>query len=482
MINFKVIANIIGFLLIIEGIFMSLCIPFSIYFGDNDIIVLVGVGLATSTIGAFIFLFTKEKEHDIRRREGYIVVGLGWLVLSLFGALPFVIHGAIPNYTDAFFETISGFTTTGASILNNIEEMPHGLLLWRSATQWLGGMGIIVLSLAILPILGIGGMQLFVAEVPGPTKDKIHPRVRETAKRLWGIYVILTALEALLLILGGMSLFDAVNHSFTTMATGGFSTKQASIAAYNSPFIHYVIIFFMFLAGINFSLHYYGLHGKFSVFSKNDEFKFYVKILLGISFLVAGSLYVLDIYGMEESFRNAVFQTVSIVTTTGYVTADYELWGPFFKLLFFMLLFIGGCAGSTAGGVKIVRHQLLIRNSFSELKRLVHPRAVIHVRFNKNSVAQEIISNILAFFLFYIGIVLIGTLVMSLLGLDFESAFGSVATSLGNVGPAISSVGPSQNFSHIPDFGKWFLSFLMLMGRLELFTILIIFSPAFWKS
>lgn len=482
MINTKVIANIIGFLLILEGIFMTMCIPFSIYYGDNDIIVLVSVGMATSIVGSFLFFFTKEKDPEIRRREGYIVVGLGWMILSLFGALPFVIHGAIPNYTDAFFETISGFTTTGASILNNIEEIPHGLLLWRSATQWLGGMGIIVLSLAIMPILGIGGMQLFVAEVPGPTKDKIHPRVRETAKRLWGIYVILTGTEALLLMLGGMSLFDAVNHSLTTMATGGFSTKQASIAAYNSPFIHYVIIFFMFLAGINFSLHYYGLHGKFQVFGQNDEFRFYVKILLAFSIIITASLYILDIYDIEESFRNSLFQVVSIVTTTGYVTADYEIWGPFFKILFFMLLFIGGCAGSTAGGIKIVRHQLLIRNSFSELKRLVHPRAVIRVRFNNNAVSQDIISNVLAFFLFYIGIVLVGTLVMSLFGLDFESAFGSVATSLGNVGPAISSVGPTQNFAHIPDLGKWVLSFLMLMGRLELFTILLIFSPAFWKS
>ncbi len=380
-----------------------------------------------------------------------------------------------------FFETISGFTTTGASILNNIESLPHGLLFWRSVTQWLGGMGIIVLSIAILPILGIGGMQLFVAEVPGPTKDKIHPRIRETAKRLWVIYFLFTIAEAVLLFAGGMTFFDSICHSFTTMATGGFSTKQASIAHFNSPFIHYVIIIFMFVAGTNFTLHYHWLHRNFGNLKKNDEFRFYAKLIIGISVVVAIALFLNNYAGVEKSFRDSLFQIVSIVTTTGFVTADYELWGLFFQLLFFLLLFTGGCAGSTGGGIKIVRHFLLIKNSLLELRRLIHPRAIIPVRFNNHSVPSDIISNILAFFLFYLAIFVMGTIVMSIIGLDFLSAIGSVATSLGNVGPAIASVGPSQNFSHLPDFGKWFLSFLMLMGRLELFTILIIFSPAFWK-
>lgn len=482
MLNLKIIFNFIGFVLILNGIFMMLGIPFSLYYGDNDIDVLLGCGAGTSIIGAGLVFLTKDHEKDIRKREGYIVVSTGWLVMSLFGAIPFVVHGSIPSYTDAFFETMSGFTTTGASILNDIESMPHGLLFWRSMTQWLGGMGMIVLSIAILPILGIGGMQLFVAEVPGPTKDKIHPRIRETAKRLWAIYVFFTAVETLLLLIGGMSLFDAINHSFTTMATGGFSTKQASIAAFDSPFIHYVMIIFMFIAGTNFTLHYHLLHRNFKSISQNDEFKFYLRAVITFAIVVIIGLFIADYAGIEKTIRDALFQVVSIVTTTGYVTADYELWGSFFQVLFFVLLFTGGCAGSTGGGIKMVRHFVLIKNSIIELKRLIHPRAVIPVRFNNGTVANDIISNVLAFFLFYIFVFVVGTIIMSLIGLDFLTAMGATATSLGNVGPAIAGVGPTLNFANVPDIGKWVLSFLMLMGRLELFTVLIIFSPAFWQK
>ncbi len=482
MLKKNVIINFVGFLLILEGIFMWVGIPFSLYYNDNDIWVLFFTGLLTSLLGLVLFLSTKNKDKEVRKREGYIVVSIGWIVMSIFGAIPFVIHGSIPSYTDAFFETMSGFTTTGASILNDIESLPHGLLFWRSMTQWLGGMGMIVLSLAILPILGIGGMQLFVAEVPGPTKDKIHPRVRETAVRLWGIYVLLTAAEIVLLYIGGMTFFDAICHSFTTMATGGFSTKQASIAYYQSPFIHYVIIFFMISAGANFTIHYHILHGRFANVKRNEEFKFYITIIFFFAVLIAAVLFFSNYGNLEVSFRDSLFQVVSMITTTGYVTADYEVWGTFLLLLFVLFLFIGGCAGSTGGGIKIVRHLLLFKNSFLELRRLIHPRAVIPVRYNNHSVSQDIISNVLAFFLFYIFIFILGSLVMSLMGLDFMSAIGSVATSLGNVGPAVGSVGPTDNFAHIPSAGKWFLSFLMLLGRLELFTILVISSPAFWKS
>lgn len=482
MLNYKIILKIVSFLLILNGFFMMMGLPFSFYHGDNDIAVLIGCGSGTSLIGLILYIITRKVEPDITKREGYVVVGLGWIVMSLFGALPFVIHGSIPSYTDAFFETMSGFTTTGASILNDIESLPHGLLFWRSLTQWLGGMGIIVLSIAILPILGIGGMQLFVAEVPGPTKDKIHPRIRETAKRLWGIYLLFTLVEASLLMLGGMNLFDAINHALTTMATGGFSTKQASIAAFDSPFIHYVMILFMFLAGTNFTLHYHLLHGNFKRLIDNDEFKFYLKITGVFTLIIFIGLLLASYAGIEKSFRDTLFQIVSIVTTTGYVTADYEAWGSFFQLFFFLLLFTGGSAGSTGGGIKMVRHLLLIKNSIIELKRLIHPRAVIPVRFNKAAVSNDIISNVLAFFLFYIFIFIIGTLVLTFIGLDFLTAIGATATSLGNVGPAIGSVGPVSNFAHLPDIAKWFLTFLMLLGRLELFTILIIFSPAFWKK
>ncbi len=482
MINFKVIFNIVGFLLILDGIAMMLGIPFSIYYNDNDILVLLISGTITSLIGFVMYYFTKGSGKDIRKREGYIVVSLGWLAMTLFGAIPFVVHGSIPNFTDAFFETMSGFTTTGASILNDIEAMPHGLLFWRSLTQWLGGMGFIVLSLAILPILGIGGMQLFVAEVPGPTKDKIHPRVRETAKRLWGIYVLFTFAEVILLFIGGMDFFDSVCHSLTTMATGGFSTKQSSIAHFNSPFIQYVIVLFMFMAGMNFSLHYYWLHRKLKPVTQNEEFKFYSFLIIGFTLLVTVGMLFNSNSDFELTFRESLFQVVSMITTTGFVTTDYEMWGVFFHVIFFLLLFIGGSAGSTGGGIKVVRHLLLIKNSALELKRLIHPRAVIPVRYNKISVNQDIVFNIMAFLLFYIAIFVFGTLVLAFIGLDFLTSMGAVATSLGNVGPAIATVGPVDNFSHIPDFGKWFLSFLMLMGRLELFTVLIIFSPSFWKK
>ena len=468
--------------MILDGIGMLFGIPFSLYYEDNDVSTLLETGLSIAAIGGLIFASLKNYKKDIRKRESYLIVGSGWIAMSAFGALPFVIHGSIPSYTDAFFETISGFTTTGASILNDIESLPHGLLFWRSFTQWLGGMGIIVLSLAILPILGIGGMQLFVAEVPGPTKDKIHPRIRETAKRLWGIYLLLTLAETALLITGGMNLFDALTHSFTTMATGGFSTKQASIAAWDSPFIHYVIIFFMFVAGMNFSLHYFWLRGAWKKLTGNDEFKFYLFFVLGVSIVIAVDLFLHGYGNVEKSFRDSLFQTVSIVTTTGYVTSDYETWGAFYQIVFFILLFAGGCAGSTGGAIKMVRHQLLIKNSLNELKRLLHPRAVIPVRFNKKIVSNEVLANIMAFSFWYIAIFLAGMLILSLLGMDFISAIGAAATTLGNVGPGIGTVGPSLNFANVPTAGKWILSFLMLVGRLELFTILVIFSKSFWKK
>ncbi|PID58399.1 MAG: potassium transporter [Ignavibacteriae bacterium] len=482
MINKNIIFSFVGFLLVIEGIFMALSISFSLYYGDDDVLALLITGISTSLLGLILFFISKSKNTEIKKREGYVIVSIVWIVTSLFGALPFVIHGSIPSYTDAFFETMSGFTTTGASILNNIEELPHGLLFWRSITQWLGGMGMIVLSLAILPILGIGGMQLFVAEVPGPTKDKLHPRVRETAMRLWGIYFLLTLVEIGLLYVGGMNFFDAVCHSFTTMATGGFSTKQASVAYYQSPFIQYVIIVFMFLAGVNFTLHYHVLHGRFNNLKKNEEFKFYFSITVFWTVVIAVLLFFANYGSAEKSFRDSLFQVVSMITTTGFITADYEVWGTLIVMFFLLFLFIGGCAGSTGGGIKIVRHLLLLKNSLLELRRLIHPRAIIPVRYNSHSVSGEIISNIQAFFLFYIFIFIVGSLIMAILGMDLLSAIGAVATSLGNVGPAIGSVGPTDNFANVPELGKWILSLLMLMGRLELFTILVIFSPAFWKS
>lgn len=482
MLNKKIIVQVMGLLLMIEGVFLFLSFFVSLYFNQNDKFALGITALICFTIGITLRIVTKNAPKNIGKRDGYIIVSMVWVVFSMFGALPFVISGAIPSYNNAFFETISGFTTTGASILNDIEAMPHGLLFWRSLTQWLGGMGIIVLSLAILPIFGIGGMQLFVAEVPGPTPDKLHPRIKETAKRLWFIYIGFTLAETILLKIGGMSWFDAINHSFTTMATGGFSTKQASIAHFQSPFIHYVIIFFMFLAGTNFTLSYYALHFKFGKVFKNEEFRYYFGFIAFYTIIIAGTIWYFEGYHVEKSFRDSLFQVVSIITTTGYVTADYLIWVPFISVMIFSLMFFGGSAGSTGGSVKIIRVMLLLKNSYLELKRMIHPNAVIPVRINKKSVPQQIITNVLAFVVIYMLITIMSTIVISAMGYDLETSVGAVAATLGNIGPGIGQVGPVENYAHFPVFGKWFLSFLMLIGRLELFTVLLLFSPAFWRK
>jgi trk system potassium uptake protein TrkH len=346
----------------------------------------------------------------------------------------------------------------------------------------MGGMGIIVLSLAILPILGIGGMQLFSAEVPGPVPDKIHPRVKETAKRLWLIYFAFTLTEALLLIIGGMDVFDAFNHSFTTMATGGYSTKQESIAHWDSPFIHYVIILFMGIAGTNFTLAYFGLKFQFKKVLRNEEFRYYLSFVFIFTVVTTVFMVLNSDLNFERSFRDSLFQVVSLMTTTGYVTADYTSWIPLLTILLFGIMFFGGSAGSTGGGIKIMRIVILVKNSVAEFKRLIHPHAIIPVRFNHHTVKSQIINNVLAFIVLYLFIFAFGTLVMSALGLDFESAMGSVISTLGNIGPGIGDVGPMNNFADIPVAGKWFLSFLMLVGRLEVFTVLILLSPTFWKK
>lgn len=481
--NYKVIFKILGILLVLNGAFMILCIPFSLYYGEGDLMALLISSLVTAgTGGLMLFITRKSANKELRKRDGYLVVTGGWLIMSFFGSLPYLFSGSIPDLTNAFFETLSGFSTTGATILTDIESVHKGILFWRSLTQWIGGMGIIVLTVAILPILGIGGMQLFVAEAPGISPDKLQPRIKETAKRLWFIYLGLTLTEMVLLWIGGMNFYDAINHALTTMATGGFSTKNASIAYYQSPFIQYVIILFMFLAGTNFTMTYFAMKGKFKKVISNEEFKTYSLVTLFISLLVAFTIFGLNITGFEQSFRDALFQVVSVVTTTGYITADYTSWTPFITIIFFILMFVGASAGSTAGGVKIVRHLILIKNSILELKRQIHPSAVIPVRFNKRAVNRDITFNILAFIMIYISIFAFGSIIMGVLGLDFMTSIGAVATCLGNIGPGIGTVGPVDNFAHLPALSKWVLSFLMLLGRLELFTVLILFTPYFWRK
>lgn len=469
----------------ISGVAMLLAVPFSLYYNSGDLGAIIGSGLGLILVGGLVWFLTKGSHNqELKKRDGYIIVTLGWVVMAGFGAIPYVASGAIPSYTDAFFETMSGFTTTGATILaDRIEELPKGLHFWRSMTHWIGGMGIIVLTIAILPLLGIGGMQLYAAEVPGPTPDKLTPRIKETAKRLWIIYVALTGLETIFLLLGGMSFFEAICHSMATLSTGGFSTRQGSVGDFGM-YHQYVIIIFMFLAGTNFALTYAALKGKPSRLWANEEFRLYLWVSLSLIVVVTIIVFLRGDISFENAFRDSAFQVISIVTTTGFGTADFTSWGAFLLVLFFILMFSGACAGSTSGGMKMVRFLVIFKNSFLELKRQIHPKAIIPVRFNKKAISEDVVGKILAFFLIFIILFVTGSFVMSLMGLDFMTAMGSVAATLGNIGPGIGAVGPAdvQNFAKIPDAGKWFLSLLMLMGRLELFTVLMLFTPFFWRN
>ncbi len=482
LINTSVTLNVIGGLLFIMGVLMLTTVAFSVYYNE-EIMPMVLSSLITIFAGAALKLSTKSsKDAEIRKRDGYLIVTMGWISMAVFGTLPYLLSGAIPNLTDAFFETMSGLSTTGASILDNIESLPRGVLFWRSLTQWIGGMGIIVLTIAILPMLGIGGMELFVAEAPGPTKDKIHPRIKETAKRLWGIYFSLTTIQTLILWGSGMSFYDAINHSLTTNSTGGFSTYQDSIAHFNSPFIEYVIVIFMFTAGTNFTLLYFGLKGKFKNVLKNDEFKWYLMAVVGLVIILVPIVYShADFSSFSDAFRAVLFQTVSIITTTGFSSSDFTTWGSLATFIFFLLLFSGASAGSTSGGIKIVRIILLMKNGFLEFKRRLHPHAVIPVHLNGSPVSNLIIYNLLAFIFLYLFIFTIGSIIMTALEVPFEESLSAVATSIGNVGPGIGDLGPSHSFSQVPAAGKWVLSFLMLFGRLELFTVALLLTPYYWK-
>jgi trk system potassium uptake protein TrkH len=484
-----------GVLLVFNGGFMVVPAIYSWIIGEA-VALDIGVSAIISIfIGLFAMFSTRHHEKDISQKEGYLIVSLGWVFMVLSGMLPYVISGEISGIENSFFETMSGYTTTGASVVNDIEALPQGILLWRSFTHWIGGMGIIVLAVAILPLFGIGGMQLFSAESPGPSADKVKPKIADTAKRLWLIYFGYTVSETILLKVAGMGWFDATNHALSTLSTGGFSTKNASIAYWNdSPIIQYIIIFFMFLAGTNFVVSYYAFKGKFKTVLHNEEFKWYLFFIVMFTVISSVSIYFLAdlslasidypmVMGRAEStFRHGVFQVLAIITTTGFVTADYTLWTPLVTMLFFSLFFLGGSAGSTSGGVKIVRHLIMIKNGFQEFRRILHPNAILPVRYKGASVDQKIVYNILGFFILYSLSFIIGAIVFGGTGLDFESAIGASASSLGNVGPAFGTLSPVDNYDSLTVFGKYWSSFLMLIGRLEIFTVLILFTPYFWKN
>lgn len=493
--NYKIIFHFLGLLLLFNGGFILIATIISLIYKDGVTLELLLSGFTILILGSIIMFYTRNHSKEMNKREGYIVVAFGWIVMSLSGSLPYMITETIPSFTDAFFETMSGYTTTGASILNDIEIVPKGVLFWRSLTHWIGGMGIIVLAIAILPLLGIGGMQLFAAEAPGPGGDKLHPRITDTAKRLWLIYFGYTAAETILLQVAGMSFFDAINHALSTLSTGGFSTKNDSVAHWNgNPTIQYIIMTFMFLAGTNFVLSYFAFKGRVQKIIKDDEFKLYFKFIIVFTIIAALVIYFkadishskvdhpMVLGELESSFRHALFQVLAIITTTGFVTADYTMWTPFLTVFFFGLMFLGGSAGSTSGGIKVMRHMILIKNGFLEFKRALHPNAILPVRYNQKSVSGGIVFNILGFFISYMLLFIFGALVFSMFQIDFTSAIGLSASTLGNVGPALGDFGPVNNYSTLPPLGKWWASFLMLLGRLELFTVLILLTPFFWRN
>ncbi|OGR22290.1 MAG: potassium transporter [Desulfobacterales bacterium RIFOXYA12_FULL_46_15] len=478
------IAGVIGTLLILLGLTMIFPLLVSFYYHDHawdGFIRSMGISLAAGLI--LVVLSKKSKGDDyINQKEGMTTVALAWTAIGLFGALPFYFEPEFTNFTDAFFESVSGFTTTGSSVMTNIEAANPSLLFWRSFIQWLGGMGIIVLSIAILPFLGVGGIQLYKAEVPSPVPDKLTPRLSDSAKILWVVYAVLTLFQIIFLLGGGMSLFEAACHAFTTMPTGGFSTKNASIAHYNSAFFDYTIIFFMLLAGINFTLHYQMLKGKTLIFWEDTECRFFLLFTLAMTLLVTWDTYGNFYHTFHEAFRFACFQVVSILTTTGFATADYEKFPGLSQMILFFCMFIGASAGSTGGGMKCSRILVCCKYVYRELFKIIHPRSINQVKINAMVIPNDVLRSIMAFIILYMAVFIISSMLLGSMGLDMMTAFGAVAACIGNIGPGFGTVGPTENFAHLPETAKWLLSFCMLLGRLELYTLIILVVPEFWKK
>jgi trk system potassium uptake protein TrkH len=476
------VVRIVSALVLVLSISMVLPAFVAIYYKEySDFLVFLKLMFFVGIISFIVYKYTSKRRTNLRIKDGFLFVSLGWITASLIGALPYYLSGCVDSFTDSFFEASSGLTTTGATILTNIESLSHSLLFWRAQTHWLGGMGIVVLTVAILPILGIGGLQLVKAEAPGPTVDKISPRIAETAKILWGIYIAFTLIQTFLLMLGGLSLFDAITHSFATMATGGFSPKNASIAHYSSAYVEIVITLFMFLAGVNFTLHYRLLTGKVGYLIKNTELKAYIFIFFTSSILIAANLYHKYYSSIFESLRHAFFQSATILTTTGFASADYEKWPMFSQIILFLLMFVGGCTGSTGGGIKVLRIVTLLKQGLNEMKYLIHPRGVFVLKVSGNPIKKDIVYAISGFFFLYIITLLTVTLIVSTTEQDIITSLTTALATVGNIGPGFGNVGPTDNYAFYPDAIKWVLSFAMIAGRLEIYTFIIIFFPYFWK-
>jgi trk system potassium uptake protein TrkH len=477
----RTVLNVVGALTALTGV--TMLFPAAVAAGvyrEAASVHIASAGLLSMATGFLVNRWAGPVE-EISIREGFAIVTLGWLVVAAFGSLPYLLTGSIPSIAGAFFETISGLTTTGSSVVIDIDALPRGIVLWRSQTQWLGGMGIIVLSVAILPLLGVGGMQLMQAEIPGLSADRLRPRVRHTATLLWGVYTLLTVMEGLLLWVFGMTPFQAVNHALTTMATGGFSTENTSITSFG-PSVQYVIVVFVFLSGINFTLHYSWLTGRWKAVRRNHELRVYALLTLiatlGLTLLVwlPGTM-----DGFEESFRVGLFQATSIMTTTGYANADYELWVPSAQVVILLLMLIGGCTGSTAGSIKVLRHMIVAKEAQLSMRRLLHPRGVFVYKIEGKPVASDTLASVSGFLLLYLLTIAAGVFMLVVLGLDSLTALGAAASTLGNVGPGFGLVGPTETFASLPAAALWVLSVLMLLGRLELYTVLILLTRGYWR-
>ncbi len=479
--NYGIVIKVLGNLLILEALMMIPSFLIASYHKQSDILAFV-ISITIITILGFIMSKKKAISKRIKAKEGLAIVALGWVLSSFFGSLPFVFSGSIPSLIDAFFETVSGFTTTGATVVNNIEILPKGILFWRSFTHWIGGMGILVFTVAILPTIGVGGFQIFKAESPGPVADKIVPRIKDTAKILYMTYIAITILEIVLLMLGGMSLYEASIHTFGTVGTGGFSSRNASVGAFNSTYIHIVISIFMIMSGTNFSLYFALYKGKVKEVLKDEELRLYLGVIFAATILIGLNLNFSLYDNIGLALRDALFQSSSIITTTGYATVDYDQWTTFSKVILFLLMFIGGCAGSTGGAIKNIRILVLLKLIKREVAKMLHPRAIIPVKIGNKSVASDTISSITSFFALYILLFVVGTIIISLEGIGIESAASSVAVTLGNVGPGFGFVGPTRTYSEFSNFSKLVFSLLMLLGRLELFTIVALIAPKTWKN
>ncbi len=481
MINFRVIARVFSLVLVVEGLFMLLPAAVSFYYKEDTASPLLFSAIITAVTGVIVFTPLRNEEKLSGSKEGFIILTGIWLLLSLFGTLPFLLSGSIRSFGNAFFESMSGFTTTGATILTDIESQSHGILFWRSITQWIGGIGFVLISLSVLPVVRTINVQLTISDFTGQTADKIHPRVKEASKRLITIYTVLTLSESVLLMIGGMPLFDAICHSMSTMSTGGFSTRNDGIAAFSSPLILVVLTIFMFLAGTNLTLIYFGIKRNFKKVTGNSEFIFYT--IICIVFIIAGSsaLWIKGIFPAGKAILGGAFHVVSVITTTGYYNSDWNTWGNFLMLFIFILMFTGGTSGSPSGSLKIVRLLLATINARHEMRKMIHPNAVLPVQLDKETIPQSLVYNLLVFITLYFLVTCLSSLVISFMGYDVVTSFSTSAAMLGNVGPALGSFGPFTNLSEVPMAGKWFFSFLMLAGRLELFSVFIILSGGFYR-